>query len=491
MSNDSAIRGRLLVVDDEENQRQMLAGILERAGFEVVTAADGRQALVCLEQGQIDLVLTDQRMPDMGGLELLQEVQRLDPGLPMVLMTAYGSVSTAVQAMKRGAADYLTKPFERDELLLVIDKSLRQRRLVDEVASLRGALQNRHRLGNIIGAGPAMQDVFQLIERVARTDVPVLILGESGTGKELVARAIHQHSSRPDGPFVALNCAAVPETLLESEFFGHVKGAFTGAVSAHAGRFEQADGGTLFLDEIGAMRVDLQAKLLRALQESEVQRLGSSAPRKVDVRILAATGEDLEAAIRQRTFREDLFYRLNVVPIHLPALRERTEDIPLLIDHFLARACDKLGRDAISLRADAFEVLLRHSWPGNVRELENCVERMAVLCRSGEVTTADLPPALRRGIEASSGLDRFELPAGGVRLPDVEGSLIRQALSRTRGSLGPAARLLGISYKTLQYRIRKHSLDREQFHPENGFQAESDGEVDAAMMPQKGFEGSK
>jgi len=484
-------RGRLLVVDDEENQRQMLAGILTRAGFEVVTTADGRQALASLEQGQIDLLLTDQRMPGMDGLELLKEVQRISPELPVVLMTAFGSVSTAVQAVKRGAADYLTKPFERDELLLVIEKSLRQRRLADEVVSLRGVLENRYRLGNIIGAGPAMQEVFSLIERVARTDVPVLILGESGTGKELVARAIHQNSSRPDGPFVALNCAAIPENLLESEFFGHTKGAFTGAVCAHAGRFEQADGGTLFLDEIGAMRIDLQAKLLRAIQESEVQRLGSTTTRRVDVRILAATGEDLEQAIQQRTFRDDLYYRLNVVPIHLPALRERTEDLPLLIDHFLVRSCEKFERDPISLSPEALEILQRHSWPGNVRELENCVERMAVLSRSGKVAAEDLPPALRKGIPAESGHSQFELPAEGVRLPELEGYLIRQALSRTRGSLGPAARLLGISYKTLQYRIRKHSLDREQFSPENGIQALDDAEADLQDLPQKGFSGSK
>ncbi len=290
-------RARLLVVDDEEPQREMLAGILGRAGFDVTTAADGAQALQRLAQESFDLLLTDQRMPNMDGLKLLEQAQRMEPRLPVVLMTAYGTVSTAVAAMKQGAADYLTKPFERDELLLVVGKAIRQRRLEDEVVSLRGVLKERSSLGNIIGASGPMQEVFSLIERVSFADVPVLITGESGTGKELVARAIHERSGRSSGSFVALNCGAVPEGLLESEFFGHERGAFTGAVRAHAGRFEQADGGTLFLDEIGTMRVDMQAKLLRAIQENEIQRLGSAQTKKVDVRILAATSLDLDLLV--------------------------------------------------------------------------------------------------------------------------------------------------------------------------------------------------
>ena len=305
MTKEETARGgdgaRLLVVDDEPTQREMLSGILERAGYRVETAAGGREALEALERDAFDLLLTDQKMPGMDGLALLDRVQAMRPDLPVVLMTAYGSVSDAVAAMKKGAADYLTKPFEREELLLVLEKALKQRRLEEEVVTLRGALRERYRLGNIIGASPAMREVFSLIERIAATDVPVLILGESGTGKELVARAIHGRSRRASGPFVALNCAAVPETLLESEFFGHERGAFTGAVRAHPGRFEQAAGGTLFLDEIGAMRTDLQAKLLRAIQEKEIQRLGSTVTTTVDVRILAATGENLEEAIRRKT----------------------------------------------------------------------------------------------------------------------------------------------------------------------------------------------
>jgi DNA-binding NtrC family response regulator len=397
------VRARLLVVDDEPPQREMLSRILERAGFAVETAPDGKAALEQLQAGPVDLLLTDQRMPNMDGLELLEQVQRLAPGLPVILMTAFGSVSTAVDAMKRGAADYLTKPFERDELLLVVDKAIRQRRLEDEVASLHGVLKDRTKLRNIVGSSAPMQELFSLIERVAFADVPVLITGESGTGKELVARAIHQGSNRASGPFVALNCGAVPETLLESEFFGHERGAFTGAVKAHAGRFEQANGGTLFLDEIGTMRVDLQAKLLRAIQEQEIQRLGSTDTRKVDVRILAATGEDLQQAIRERTFREDLYYRLNVVPIQLPPLRERAEDVPLLVQHFLDRAAGKFSREAPAIAPEALARLQSYPWPGNVRELENCMERLLVLCRGDRLTVDDLPANLRDGVGIGAG----------------------------------------------------------------------------------------
>jgi two-component system NtrC family response regulator len=469
-AGEGRVRGRLLVVDDEEPQRVMLGNILERSGFEVESASDGGEALALLEDNAYDLLLTDQRMPKMDGLELLERVRKLSPRMPVVLMTAFGTVSTAVEAMKRGAADYLTKPFERDELLLVIEKVMRQRRLEDEVASLRGVLKERYRLDNIIGASPAMQQVFSLIERVSCTDVPVLISGESGTGKELVARAIHENGSRAKGPFVGLNCAAVPETLLESEFFGHERGAFTGATRAHAGRFEQADGGTLFLDEIGAMRVDLQAKLLRAIQEGEVQRLGGTAARKVDVRILAASCEDLEQAIRRKSFREDLYYRLNVVPIPLPALRDRTGDIPLLVDRFLSSSAKKLGRGTISITPRALERLQLHAWPGNVRELENCIERMMVLARRERLDVEDLPPTVAKGADAASGdVAGFELPAQGVALPELERHLIRQALERSRGQLRPAAQLLGISYKTLQYRARKHGLERDKFGNDDGF----------------------
>ncbi len=457
--HESGAGARLLVVDDEPTQREMLTSILERAGYRVSVAADGQQAVRRLEAQHFDLMLTDQKMPGMDGLELLDRARAQIPDLPVVLMTAYGTVSSAVEAMKRGAADYLTKPFERDELLMVLSKVLRHRRLEDKVAALHGVLRDRHRLGGLIGSAPAMQEIFDLVGRVAHTDVPVLIQGESGTGKELVAAAIHEASRRSSGPFVAMNCAAVPETLLESEFFGHERGAFTGAVRARPGRFRQAHGGTIFLDEIGAMRVDLQAKLLRALQDQQIQPLGSTGSVQVDVRILAATGENLEEAIRDKRFREDLYYRLNVVPITLPPLRERREDIPLLLDHFLSKAARKFEKEPVGASSELLERLQMHSWPGNMRELENCVERMVLLARSAHLTPADLPPNIRRGTEPGEEVDDlFQLPAAGVRLQELERHLIVQALERTRGALGPAARLLGISYKTLQYRIQKHQI---------------------------------
>ncbi len=459
-----ATKARLLIVDDEEPQRLMLASLLGRAGFEVDAARDGGEALELLHANRYDLMLTDQRMPKFDGLELLDRTRRDHPDLPVVLMTAYGSVSTAVEARKRGAADYLTKPFERDELLIVVQKVLRQQQLETEVADLRGTLRERYSLNNIVGSSAPMQQVFSLIERVAPTDVPVLVTGETGTGKELVARAIHRYGRRAEGPFVALNCAAVPETLLESEFFGYEKGAFTGADREHSGKFEQADGGTLFLDEIGAMRTDLQAKILRAIQEKEIQRLGSTKTSPVDVAIVAATCEDLELAIREKTFREDLYYRLNVVPIHLPPLRERTEDIPLLVDRFLAAAGEKFDRGPVHMAPEVLELLTGYPWPGNVRELENCIERMVVLAQGERLTMADVPTNLQPGRRAAaSSAELFELPPGGVKMAELEKHLIRQALERTRGALGPAARLLGVSYKTLQYRIRKHGFDREEF----------------------------
>jgi len=462
--SDAAERLRLLVVDDEDTQREMLKGILERAGYQVQTAPNGQEALGALREGSFDLALTDQRMPVLDGMELLSRVRAEFADLPVVMMTAYGSVETAVDAMKRGAADYLTKPFEKEELLLVLDRVTRRRSLESEVRSLRSALQDRVQLEGIVGTSTAMQEVFSLVDRVADTDVSVLITGESGTGKELVARAIHQRSNRASEPFVALNCAAVPDALLESEFFGHEAGSFTGAAKRRLGSFEQANGGTLLLDEIGAMRVDLQAKLLRAIQEREIQRVGGSAPVPIDVRILAATSEDLEGAIEEKTFREDLFYRLNVVPIVLPPLRDRDEDIPQLISHFAERAASRFDRPVPSVDPAVVDRCQTWPWKGNVRELQNCVERMVVLASGPRLTLEDLPPAIREpGVAAKPDPgEGFDLPAEGLVMDDVERHLIVQALRRARGSLGPAARLLGITYKTLQYRIRKYRIEREE-----------------------------
>ena len=343
-------KASLLIVDDEPNQLDMLARLLRRAGYAVEGASSGAAALALLRGPRsFDLLVTDQQMPGIDGLDLIDAARRARPALPVVLVTAFGTVSKAVAAMQRGAADYLTKPFERDDLLRVIESVLHRRHLEQEVAALRAALGGRHRLCGIVGKSPAMQELFSLIERVAPSAASVLIYGESGTGKELVARALHALGSRAAGPFVALNCAAVPENLLEAEFFGHERGAFTGAAAARPGRFEQADGGTLFLDEIGAMRVDLQAKLLRVLQEREVVRLGGAEARSLDLGLVAATSRDLEGAIRDQRFREDLFYRLNVVSIELPPLRRRPEDIALLVEHFRMRASERLGREVPGL----------------------------------------------------------------------------------------------------------------------------------------------
>ncbi len=452
---------RLLVVDDEATQRRMLSSILSRAGYNLATAGNGEEAIEELSAARFDLLLTDQRMPGIDGLALLERARSLQPDLPVILMTAYGSVSSAVEAMKRGASDYLTKPFGADELLLVLEKVLRQQSLEDELASLRTMLKDRHRLGGLLGQAAVMQELFSRMERIADTDVPVLIRGESGTGKELAARAIHALGPRANGPFIALNCAAIPENLLESEFFGHEKGAFTGAEQACAGRFEQAHLGTLLLDEIGAMRVELQAKLLRVLQEGEVQRLGGRKTIPVDVRILAATGENLEQEIERGRFREDLYYRLNVVPLPLPPLRDRPEDIPLLLEHFLSRASERLDRPVPLLEPSALDQLQGYPWPGNVRELQNVAERLVILGTGERVGVVDLPDAIQRGgLGSGPSSGGVTLPPEGLRLTEVEHSLITQALRRSRGNLGPAAKLLGISYKTLQYRIRKYGIDR-------------------------------
>ena len=451
---------RLLVVDDEPTQREMLSGILGRAGYRVETAPGGHDALEALGRDAFDLLLTDQKMPGMDGLALLDRAQALQPDLPVVLMTAYGSVSDAVAAMKKGAADYLTKPFEREELLLVLERVLKQRRLEEEVVTLRGALTERYRLDNIIGTSPAMREVFSLIERIATTDVPVLIRGESGTGKELVARAVHGRSRRASGPFVALNCAAVPETLLESEFFGHERGAFTVAVRAHPGRFEQAAGGTLFLDEIGAMRIDLQAKLLRAIQEKEIQRLGSTVTARVDVRILAATGENLEEAIRRKTFREDLFYRLSVVPLRLAPLRERTEDIPLLASHFLEKAAARFGKEPPAVSPEVMDRLQIHPWLGNVRELENCIERAVLLAKGQSIEMMHLPPSLQIKGQTEQARDTSKL---GAVIGAQERSMIIEALKEARGNQSQAARLLGTTKRIVQYKIRKLGIDPAKF----------------------------
>jgi two-component system NtrC family response regulator len=444
---------RILVVDDEAAQRELVAGFLAKRGFDVSQADGGRAALARFKQEAFDLVLTDQKMPDLSGLELLEGVRAITPQTAVIIMTAYGTIETAVGAIKAGAADYLTKPLNLDELLHRIHGVQERQRLLSENRELRLALTERHRVEGIIGESGPMQEALSLVRRVAPSDATVLIRGESGTGKELIAKAIHYASPRAAGPLVKVNCAALAESLLEAELFGHEKGAFTGAIATRKGRFELADGGSLFLDEIGDLPAHMQVKLLRVLQEREFERVGSSRPIAVNVRLLAATHRNLETLVRDGRFREDLYYRINVVTIALPPLRERRPDLPLLIDHFVRTFADKNAKPIRGLTRDARETLLRYDYPGNVRELENLIERAVVLTRDEVIGAADLPltlddPAPEPGM--GSGLD--------AAVEGLERRMIREALARSGGVQTRAAELLGISERVLRYKLRKYGL---------------------------------
>jgi DNA-binding NtrC family response regulator len=493
---------RILVVDDEKTQRDIVAKLLEDAGYEVETAAGLPEAYPRVELGGIDLVLTDLRMSGGSGIDLLRLVKESRPDIEVILTTAFSSVETAVEAMRRGAFHYLPKPFRRDELLDVVAQVGERARLRHENEALRSLLVDRFGVRNLLGRSAGMQAVFRTIEKVASNAATVLVRGESGTGKELVARAIHASGTRRDRPFVAINCAAIPELLIESELFGHEKGAFTGAISTKNGRLEEAGDGTLFLDEIGSMQYELQSKLLRVIQEREFQRIGGSRIYPFRARIVAATSVDLERRMRENQFRSDLYFRLNVVPIELPPLRERDGDVPPLAVHFLRRYASELGKKVRAFAPEVMDRLEAYDWPGNVRELENVVQRMIVLADDATETLGveDLPGDLRNRrveryesdsiapIPGLSGDDRarsgrapadgeafaregaarsgsgreesvgFVLPEAGIVLEELEQSFIRQALDRSGGRLEPAARLLGISYKTLQYRIKKFGL---------------------------------
>ena len=443
----------ILVVDDEPAQLELLSGFLTKQGFETVLAESAEKALAIFRRDAVDLVVTDQKMPDMSGLDLVKAMRAINPEASVIVITAYGTVDTAVAAIKSGAADYLTKPVNLDELLYRVEQVRERHRLLTENRELREALQTHRRIDGVIGEGGRMLEVFSLVRRVASSEATVLIRGESGTGKELIAKAIHYGSPRASGPMIRVNCAALPETLLESELFGHEKGAFTGAFAARKGRFELADGGTLFLDEIGDLPLPLQAKLLRVLQEKEFERLGSSKPVRVNVRILAATHWDLEALLKAGQFREDLYYRLNVVTITLPALRERREDLPLLMDHFLRLFAEKNQKTIRGFTEDAREMLLRYDYPGNVRELENIIERAVVLSRDDVIGRADLP-LTTHNVEGEEN-EQASLPAV---VEGVERRMIREALARSGGIQTRAAELLGISERALRYKLDKYGL---------------------------------
>jgi len=451
---------RILVVDDERSLREFLEIFFRREGYGVVTAASVDEALVALGADDFDVVISDVQMAGASGLELLRTVKENAPDCVVIMITAFATTETAIEAMKQGAYDYITKPFKVDELRLVVEKALEKKLLTDENQRLRTALRSRSR--SLVGSSAALGRVHDLIAQVATTRTNVLVSGESGTGKELVARAIHELSERRDKPFIAVNCGAIPENLLESELFGHVRGAFTGAVSHKPGLVETADGGTLFLDEIGELPPSLQVKLLRLIQEKTIRRVGGNQDQRADVRIVAATNRDLEAEAQAGRFREDLYYRLNVIQIALPALRERMEDVPILVQHFLAKYRRELGKEVQDVAPEAMEKILAHSFPGNVRELENLIERAVALSRGPTLGVDVLPasvlersasrrPAVPQPAPASGNLDEI--------LASYERGLLADALQRAGGVKKRAARLLGISFRSFRYRLEKLGLD--------------------------------
>jgi len=449
-------RERILVVDDDSGARTALADLLRHTGYTVETAADGFKALSKLQELGPDLLLTDLRMPGMDGLDLMRRAREIDPEIATIVMTASGDIDTAVSAMRQGAADYLAKPLHMDELEIVLDRELERRRLRKEAGLLRARLSQRHRLTGLVGSSPAMQKVYETVLQISPSRASVIIIGESGTGKELIATAIHEHSPRAGRPFIKLHCAALAETLLESELFGHERGSFTGAVGRREGRFEQADGGTLFLDEIGEISPNIQVKLLRFLQERELERVGGNETIKVDVRIVAASNNDLLALVRGGKFREDLYYRLNVVSIEMPPLRARPDDIPLLASHFLARYAAENDKQIVGFSDDALSALVHHAWPGNVRELENAVERAVVVCRTSEIRIQDLVPTI--ATQATTRVTADMCPVvPGASMAELERHAILKTLELVGGSTTRAAEILGISPRTIQYRLREYA----------------------------------
>jgi len=448
------MKKRILVVEDEDKLRRVIELQLSSAGFDVDKAATAEDGLKIVDRA--DLVLTDLKLPGMGGLELLALIRRQNAQVPVVVMTAFGSIETAVESMKAGATDFLLKPFSLDHLMQVVNKALEVRALRDENRKLKEELGRRYEFDNIIGRSPAMQEIFATIERVGPTRATVLLAGESGVGKDLIARAIHFHSPRRDRPLVKINCTAIPENLMESELFGYEKGAFTGAQGTKPGKFEQADTGTVFLDEIGDVPPAIQVKLLRVLQEREFERLGSNVTRHIDVRVVAATNQDLRAALEQGTFREDLYYRLNVVPLNIPPLRERKVDIPFLANHFVHKLAPDMGCRVESITDAAIEKLMSYHWPGNVRELENVIERSLVMCTGTALDAADIKLESAPRPRAQS--DSHFLPEG-LTLDQYEQDIIREALRRADGNKSQAARLLGLTRNALRYRLTQMGLE--------------------------------
>jgi DNA-binding NtrC family response regulator len=454
---DDAIK--ILVIDDDDSGRHALTMLLRSAGYEVTSAATGLSALDLIDREQYQVVISDLFLPDKSGLDILQNVHKISPATEVIVVTGHASAQTAVRAMKEGAFDYITKPIDFDELKIVVSKALEKQKLLSENMYLRRQLQGRFEFSNIIGSSPAMSLVFERMSRIVKTDSSVLVTGESGTGKELVARSLHYNGTRKDRPFIAVNCSAIPEALLESELFGHVRGAFTGAIKDKPGKFEAANHGTIFLDEIGTLPLHLQVKLLRVLQEHEVERVGSNKTVKLHVRVISATNSDLESMVKRGEFREDLYYRLNVIPLHLPSLRERQQDIIYLTAFFLEKKCRLMGRAPCSISKKALETLEQYSWPGNVRELENLIERMIALTDAAVITVDDIPAKIIGEKGAGGESLSVTMPSQGVDLvatiSRIEQSLISQALDSAGGVKAKAAALLGINRTTLVEKIKR------------------------------------
>jgi DNA-binding NtrC family response regulator len=467
--------GRIVIVDDEESQLVAVSTLLRRAGFEVHPHRRASEVIRTLETdaATTDVVFSDLHMPEMGGLELLDQLRATWPDIPVVMMTADGTITAAVQAMRQGAYDYLTRPFRQNEdVALVASRAVERRRLVARTHALEQTLDAADRFDGVVSESPVMREVFQVIEAVAPTDATVLLLGESGTGKELVARAIHARSARRAGPFIPVNCSALTETLLESELFGHVKGAFSGATTNRIGLFEEANAGTLFLDEIGDITPRVQVSLLRALQEGEVKPVGASTVRNVNTRVIAATNRDLVAATKAKTFRSDLYYRLNVVTFELPPLRERSEDISLLAHHFLQRYAQRFGKPARRLSPEAVDILQGYAWPGNVRELENAIQRMVVLSVADELSPREIPAAIRASTRpAATGSrgregQRFGQPYSAAKeaaVAEFERAYVESVLVQSAGNLAEAARLAGLDKSNFRRLARRHAVDLDRY----------------------------
>ena len=444
----------ILVVEDELNIRTALVTMLEKRGYVAASAGTVEEALRLLDETTVDLVITDLKMPGIGGMELLRKVKEAWPATEVVVMTAYGSIETAVEAMRSGAYDYITKPIDRDRFPVLVEKALERHFLTSENRQLRDRLETKARFEDMIGDSALMHQIYNLVEMVAASDVTVLVVGESGTGKELLARAIHQKSPRAGGPFISVNCGALPDTLLESELFGYEKGAFTGAMGTKVGRFELADRGTLFLDEIGELSLKSQVDFLRVLETKEFRRLGGTKVIKVDARIIAATNRNLEEAVKQGIFREDLYYRLNVIPLRVPPLRDRAEDIPLMVQSFLREFAAKHGRHPQELSREAMRLLRLYAWPGNIRQLRNVMERLIITVRDRVIESSHLPDE----IQTSKEHIRTAMVTLGSTLEDIEREIIRRTLAEVTNHREKAAKILGISLRTLQYKIKEYGI---------------------------------